>query len=501
MDGAPVTEKKEVSPILPEGNGILPSRAVRSAPGSALVGQAPSMGLVFALAWPVWVHQLLLLSVTLSDRFLAGFFQPGEEADQVAYQSAQNTAIYLNWFVTSFTILVTVGSTALVARFVGANERRNANLAANQSILLAVGFGLLGTLLGILVLKGAIELLQLRGQAADFAISYLQPLLGLLVFQVVQAAGNACLVGAGDTRTGMFVLGSVAILNIPLAWLFFHGLGPIPKLGFQGIAWGTALSNTLGGLTMLFLLIRGRAGLRLRWRLLWPDGHLLWRLLRVSVPAGTDSLSQGFGQLWFLSIVNSLGNTAASAHGVALGWEALGFLSGAAFGTAAMTLVGQNLGAGRPQEAKQSGWIAFGLGCAIMSGMGVIFFALAPQMFALYCPHEVQRPIIKEGVPVLKMVAFAMPALACCIIFTGALRGAGDTRIPVLITLTGFFIVRLPLACLLALDRVDLGPLGSYSGYGLGLWGAWLAMFADLLVRGGLMLYRFASGRWQQMWV
>jgi Na+-driven multidrug efflux pump len=228
-----------------------------------------------------------------------------------------------------------------------------------------------------------------------------------------------------------------------------------------------------------------------------PDFTLLRRLLRVSVPAGIDSLSVALGQLWFLGLINRLGDVASSAHGIALGWEALGFLSGNAFGIASMTLVGQNLGAGRPALAARGGWTAFALGGGLMSVMGVIFFTLAPWMFALYCPDPDQRPIIDAGVPVLRLVAFAMPTLASSIIFTAALRGAGDTRVPVLFTWIGFLGVRIPLAYCLAFPEVDLGPLGTMAGANLGLFGAWLAMFADLLVRGAFFLGRFASGKWK----
>jgi Na+-driven multidrug efflux pump len=117
-------------------------------------------------------------------------------------------------------------------------------------------------------------------------------------------------------------------------------------------------------------------------------------------------------------------------------------------------------------------------------------------MFLLFCPQESQRPIISAGVPVLRLVAFAMPALACTIIFTSALRGAGDTRVPVLFTWIGFFAVRIPLAYLLAFSPLDLGPFGFYPE-GMGLFGTWLAMFADLLVRGAFFWHRFLRGAWQ----
>jgi putative MATE family efflux protein len=323
----------------------------------------------------------------------------------------------------------------------------------------------------------------------------------LLTFEVIEAAGIACLAGAGDTLTGFWVTGGVAIVNFPLAWGLCFGLGPLPQLGFPGIAYGTALSHTLGAAVVLFTLARGRASLCLAWRWFRPELDLIWRLLRISVPAAVDSLSVVVGQFWFLSIVNRLGEVASGAHGIALGWEALGFLSGAAFGTAAMTLVGQNLGAGRPDRAARSGRVAFGLGCGVMCTMGAIFFFLARPMFLLFCPYPSQVDVVNAGVPVLRLVAFAMPFVASTVVITYALRGAGDTRVPVLFTWTGFLCLRIPLAYLFTLQTIDLGVLGTWPGCNWGLFGAWLAMFADLIVRGALLFMRFLSGRWREIQV
>jgi putative MATE family efflux protein len=453
----------------------------------------PTWRLVVLLAWPILAQQLLILTVSLSDRYLAG------RTEQIAYQSAHTTTAYLNWLIASFTVLVGVGSTALVARFVGAGDHSGAVRATHQSLLIAIALGIAGTAAGLLWVKEILWALQLRGETGEYAAEFLRPLFAVLAFQVVQAAGLACLIGAGDTKTNLWVSGGVALINLPLAWSFSLGLGPIPAQGFVGIARGTALSTVLGGLAVLIVLARGRAGLRLRPHLFRPNWALMHRLLRISVPAGVDSLTNAASQLWFLSIVNRLSKAESAAHGIALGWEALGYLSGIAFGTAAMTLVGQNLGAGRPDRAARSGWTAFAIGCGIMTFMGVVFFTLAPWMFALFCPGEEQRPVIVAGVPVLRLVAFAMPAVASAFVFTYALRGAGDTRVPVLFTFIGFLGVRIPLAHVLALSEIDLGVFGVWHGCGLGLFGAWLAMFADLMLRGSLFLYRFASGKWK--WV
>jgi putative MATE family efflux protein len=454
---------------------------------------------VLALALPALAQQYLHLLVQLSDQFLAGRFPLPDGQDRERYLSALNTAGYLYWFVSSYTVVVSVGSTALVARFVGAGDWAMARHATCQSVVLAVVLGLVGTAAGLLGLPALIEALQLRGDAARVCEQFLTPLALLLAFQVTESACAACLAGAGDTRTGLKVLGLVAVLNVPLAWGLCFGVGPLPGFGFVGIAYGTGLSHVVGCVTLLVILVRGKSGLKLHREHLRPDVPLIRRLLWVSVPAAADSLSAAFCQLWFLSIVNRLGDVAAAAHGIALRWEALGFLSGAAFGTAAMTLVGQNLGARTPAQAARCGWTAFALGGGLMCFMGLLFFLLARPMFRLFCPEDHLQPVVDAGAPALRLIACAMPALASQIIFTAALRGAGDSRVPVLFSWLGFLGVRIPLAYLLTSRQVDLGPLGVIEGYDMGLLGAWVAMCADLWLRGAFFALRFASGKWKKV--
>src|SRR5262249_10850043 len=191
----------------------------------------------------------------------------GNFLDAVAYQSAQTNAQYLGWTLTCFTTLVSVGSTALVARFIGAGNRKLASRATNQSILLAAFFGSVMTLVGLTAIQDLIGLLQIKGQTAEFAVEYLRPLFILYPFQMVEVAGVACLVGAGDTRTGLFVLGGVALLNWPLAWSL------MPALGFVGIAWGTALSHAVGASAVLTVLAKGRAGVLCHIKEMLPDWH------------------------------------------------------------------------------------------------------------------------------------------------------------------------------------------------------------------------------------
>jgi putative MATE family efflux protein len=433
--------------------------------------------LVVALALPALAHQYLIFVIQQYDQFLARTFSP-------AHQAALTTANYLYWLVSSYSVVVAAGATAVVGRFVGGQHWRMADRATGQSVLLAAGFGTLGVVAGFVGVNWLVAALRLSPDAAGIAAEYMRPLFAVLALQMIETGGIACLVGAGDTKTGLYVLAGVAAVNIPTAATLAFGVGPVPALGFVGIAWGTALSHAAGGAAVLVLLFRGRSGLKLRLADLVPDRGLMARLLRVSVPAAVDSLSVTACQFWFLSLVNRLGDEPAAAHGIAIRWEGLGYLAGGAFGTAAISLVARNLGAGRPDLAAKSARTAITLGGGVMTVMAAVFFVLARPMCEVFSPRN--PGVVELGTQALRLIAFAMPALACVIIFTQALRGAGDTRVPVLFSWLGFLGVRIPLAYWLTDPSM-----------GYGLLGAWLAMFADIWVRGILFVIRFAGGKWK----
>ena len=436
---------------------------------------------ILILAWPALAQQGMLLIIQLWDQYLTGPYSSDKKA-------ALTTANYLYWFSSSYAVIINAGATALIGRFIGGNQIKDANKALGQSMLLAGVLGCLATVLALLILPSLVGWLNLEGNAANWAVRYLTPLAILLPCYIIEMGGIACLVGAGDTRTGLKVLAVVVVINVPLAWGFSTGWGPFPDMGFVGIAMGTAISHVVGCVMVLMFLIRGRFDLKLQFHLLKPDIELIRRLLRVSVPAAFDSLSIGIFQFVFLGMINGLGEVASSAHGIAIRLEAFGYLAGIAFSISAAALVGRALGARRPDLATQAGWVSLIYAGGVMAFMGVLFFAFARPMFRIFCPDPGQVEVIETGVPVLRLVAFAMPGLAATIVLQQLLRAAGDTRFPVLFTWAGFLGVRLPLAYVLTLPSV-----------GMGLFGAWLAMFVDIYVRGAFFVWRFASGRWRRV--
>lgn len=458
-----------------------------------ITSQTGTLRPLIRLAIPVLAEQMLILLVGLSDSLLVGHYLDRPHLAAITLMT------YLLWVVSSLFSVVAIGATAMVARFVGATNWTMARRTTQQAILVGFFFSLLGFGFGWMFLDEIPKMLQLQGFSATLAseyFSYIVPVLPLIGLQIV---GIACLRGAGDMISGLMVMVTVNIVNVAISWALVLGLGPFPNLGWQGIAIGTMIGYIVGGILTISLLLAGKAGLRLNLRGLWFDWELIRRLLRIGIPGGFDMLSLVGCQLWFLSVINCLGELATAAHGVALRVESLAFLPGGAFAVAATTIVGQYLGAERPYQAARSGWIACWVGTATIIPP-TIFFFIYPEFCAGLLVSKDQADVVRTAAPLLQIIALGIPALAPAMILTGGLRGAGDTIWPMIINLSSLTLVRISLTFLLAFPGFWVVPLGLYvKGFGLGIAGAWIAMVVDLWIRGALVLARFAHGGWKRV--
>lgn len=445
------------------------------------------------LAAPVLAEQFLLMLVGLSDTLLTGHYL------EKPHLAAMNLMAYALWMIYGLFSVVGIGATALVARFVGGARLGAARRVTNQALVIGGVLAAGVTAGAALVCPRIGSLMQLEGAAAALAAQYLRYIVPVIPLIMCQTIGIACLRGAGDMVSGLIVMAILNAINVAVSWLLVLGPGPVPRLGWDGIAIGTMCGHIVGGLLVLLLLRCGRAGLRLRRRWMKPQPELMRRVLRVGFPGGLDTLLIIACHLWFVAVINQLGDLAAAAHGVAMRIESIAFLSGAAFQVAATTLAGQFLGAGEPRRAGRSVLMAVLVGGGVMSAAGVVFFTCAEPLAALFV-RAGQMDVARQAAPLLQTVALGMPALALTMILSGALRGAGDTRWPLGINLVGFLAVRIPGAYWLAFEQLAVRPCGStLAGWGFGVVGAWYAMVIDLHVRAALVGYRFLHGGWKRV--
>jgi len=445
------------------------------------------------LAWPVLGEQSLAMAVGFSDTILTGHFL------SESHLAAVNLMAYMLWLLYGLFSVVAIGTSALVARYVGARRFTMADRFLHQSLIIGVLISVPGAVAALTLGPEIVALLKLRGDSAAAAVRYWDIVVPMTPCIMVSAVGIASLRGAGAMIHGLCVMAVVNIVNIVVSWGCCLGWGPFPQWGWEGIAFGTACGYFVGAAGTLFILGSGMIGLHLRWRMWRPNGRLIYRLLRVGVPGGLDSFALILCQLWFVSVINTLGDRAAAAHGVAIRIESLAFLPGAAFQVAAATMAGQYLGARQPGKATRSVLAACLLGGLVMGLGGIVFYAGAFPLASLMLGQH-QKDVAYLAAPLLRTIAIGIPPLALVMILTGALRGAGDTRWPLAFTLIGFLVVRIPAAHWLALSAVSIPWLGmTFPGLGLGVLGAWYAMVTDLYVRAILTTWRFWQGGWKDV--
>ncbi len=451
---------------------------------------------MFKLAIPVLIEQSLVMLVGLIDTFLAARY-----LEDNSYIAAIGVMAYILWMIPCTFGIVAIGSTALIARFVGSRDYQPAVRTTNQSLILGSFLALLVTVLTFYLGDSFLQLLGMPADAAEPARRYLRYVIPVIPAMMIQQVGIACLRGAGDTMSGFVTMAIVNTVNVIVGVSLVTGYGPFPELGWDGLAIGTVSGYVTGGIIVIILLLRGRAGLQLQRKLLKLDFALSRRILKIGIPGGADQLFLVACHVWFLSVITSLGTLSLAAHSLGIRIESLAYLPGSAFHVAAATMTGQFLGAGDLKRARSSALTATAIGGSFMIGTGFLFFFGAEWLTGIFIVDGNQK-IATSTVQLLQLVSFSMPSLALMIILNGALRGAGDTRWPLLFTFVGLICIRIPLAYWLAKDQIHLPVFDLViDGWGMGIIGAWYAMLVDVVVRSLMIAWRFWHGGWQHIQV
>ncbi|MAE62970.1 MAG: hypothetical protein CMJ18_01755 [Phycisphaeraceae bacterium] len=439
---------------------------------------------VLALSvWPL-LEQLMSFMVGVVDLALAGHLQPADTA--VAAADAIGVGGFFSWLMMIIQSAVGIGATALIARAVGGRHRGLAHAALAQSMLLALAVGAALAAAMFLTASTLATVTGLKGLGQSWCAIYLRILAAAAPFSALLLIGNAALRGAGDTRTPFAVMVVVNVVNIAVSALLVYGPEPFGGHGVRGIASGTVIAWFIGAILILARLMRRGGVIRLHWHRLRPHWHTLRRIVRVGLPNMFESVvGMWFGNFVVVMIVGRIADQAVlGAHQTVIRIEAVSFLPGFAMGIAASTLVGQYLGMGDAVRARRAANLCWLYGAAIMVAMGILFMAVPHWLVGLITTAE---PLLELAPTPLRICGPFQIFLATQIVLAGALRGAGDTRATMWMTLVSMFLVRVPAAWLLAIPA------------GLGLNGIWIAMGIEMFVRAALFAWRFMSNRWAEV--
>jgi putative MATE family efflux protein len=385
---------------------------------------------VLSLAWPVIGENVLETLLGIVDTMLVAGLG-------TAAVAGVGSGLQIMFFVLAALAALSIGSSVLVAQAIGAQRPEEASHLARQSLVWSV---LISVPLALFGLYFAAPLIGVFGMAADVSrigTNTLRVTMGTVVVVVALIIGGGVLRGAGDSRTPMIVTGIANIVNALLAYGLIYGHAGLPALGAVGSSWATFFARALALALLLRALWKGRNGITISGRFGWrPDLTVARRILGLGVPASIEQLLMASAFLVLTILVARLGTDTLAAQRISMSALSFSFLPGFGFGIAATALVGQSVGARRPDAARGVARIATTWAVLWMSLIGAAMFLFAEPVMRQF---TAQADVVRIGAAGLRVVALTQPFWAIGIVQSGALRGTGDTRFPLMIGSVGIW--------------------------------------------------------------
>lgn len=429
---------------------------------------------IFLLAVPMVLETVLESVFAVVDVF----FVSRLGADAVATVGLTESMMVL---IYTLAMGLGIGATATVARRIGERDPEGASHAAAQAILLAL---LIAIVLGVAGIIAAPALLQTMGASSGVIANstFTRIMLGgnavvLLLFLV-----NAIFRGAGDAVIAMRVLWLANAINIFLGPMLIFGVGPFPRLGVVGAAVATNIGRGTGALYALSRLLRPGGRVKVRRHHFRLDPALMWQMVRLSGSGTFQILVGSASWIGLVRVISTFGSSALAGYTIGMRVVMFALLPSWGLSNAAATMVGQALGARKPERAERAVWIAGKYNLWFLGGVGVVFVALAGPIVSIFTSDPA---VTTYAVGCLRIVALGFPFYAYGMVLTSAFNGAGDTWTPTWINLLVFWMWEIPLAYLLSIT-LDRGPRGVYISI--------MLAYSTLAV---VSAWLFRKGRWK----
>lgn len=384
-------------------------------------------------------------------------------------------AIYFALFMA-----IGVAANVRIANFLGANQPGKARHIGQQSILLAILFGIITGIITLFFAEPLLKLMGIESNVLEAGVIYFKIVAIPSVFMSLMFVLSAILRGAGNTNAPMKVSILINVVNTVLDYVLIFGFWFIPELGIVGAALATVISRITGSLGLLYYINRSDI-LTFRkdyWKL---DKQHIWELATLGSPAAGERLVMRAGQIVYFSFVVALGTNVFAAHQIAGNVEVFSYMIGYGFATAATILVGQQIGAGNVGEAKRYAILCTWLAIGSMTVLGIVLFILGSWAGSFFT-DDVE--VIENIGTALKVSGVFQPFLALLLILTGAFQGANNTKFPMYLTAIGMWAIRTLLVYLMGIKL------------GWGLLGVWIAIGIDIAFRAIVLTVQFIRGKW-----
>jgi len=396
--------------------------------------------------------------------------------------AAVTSSMFPIWTFYSLLTAIPIGVLAIISRGVGARATESVSRSARQSLLFAFWVGVLFSVIGLASSRWIFELMGTEAQVSRIGISYLRIFFIGATFFVVNETFSGIFRAAGDARAHLVGSMSAVLINIVLDPLLIFGWGPFPRWETNGASLATIIAAGCGTMVYICMILRGRLKYPLKFRILEKlDFSLAWAVVRIGFPPAISGVVFSIVYIFINRIVADFGTAPIAALMIGHRMESLSYLMSFGISMAASTLVGQNLGAGKPERAAKSAWTAVRISAAITAFMGLLFLIFPRQLSTFFIADE---QVVEVAIDYLRIIAVSQVFMGAHIVIEGAFAGAGNTLPPMTVSIPGS-IARLPVAYYLCYIT------------GLGVNGVWWALTITTVAKALVIWYWFVRGRWK----
>lgn len=429
---------------------------------------------IMFLSLPMMVTLFLQDAFNLVDMYFVG------KLGASAIASVSMSGIIIGIIMTAVMGL-SFGTVALVSRYVGEGNIDKADGVVMQSFILGLLITLIITPLGYIFAPQMLELLGASKDVVMQGAAYLRITFGGSITIFLTVLMFSALRGAGDPISPMIILLISTILNIILDPIMIYGLFGFPRLEVAGSALATIISRAVALIMILFVMMREKSIVKLRARDFRFDFDIMKKIVKIGNPSLLEFLIINLSALFLMWVVASYGTTAIAAYGIGMRLNMAVTIPTMGFGFAAATLVGQNLGAHKPERAEKSGWMSAGIGVIIMIVLTIIFLALSSDIVSVF-NDEIE--VVEIGTQFIRIMAPTFVFLGLGTTLGRGLNGAGDTIHTMLISVITMLVLRVPLAW--------------YTSTWIGINGVWITLALTNVIYGIIMAIWFKIGKWKE---
>ena len=383
----------------------------------------------------------------------------------------------------AFKMGLDMGTRAIIANFVGAGDYRGANHAALQGYVVTIGFAAIVGTTGALLAVPILRMMGLSPEVVAQGGPYLRiQFIGILTNGILwQNSGTMQF--SGDTINPMKIAFAYRLLHIVLSPFMIFGWWIFPRLGTSGAAYTAIISACFGAILGFWFLFGGHTRLKLSFKDFRLDGKMIWRIVKIGVPASITGIERSLGQVMLTWFIVPFGTIATASHAVILQITQFLNITGSSLGQGAAVLAGQALGAKQPQRAERSGWLAVGLFTAFLVISTAALWFWGTHIIGIF---NNEPDVLATGVAFLRIQIAAYLVSGCVLVLQQCLNGVGDTLVVMAVTLLGMLAVQLPLAFLLSRHT------------GLGVYGTYWAIAIGTMVMAALYGVYFRIGLWKR---